>query len=99
MSGITIILAEDEPKLRRLYSDYLSVHDYHVIATGNGLETLSLLDETLLQKLSTSALGKLGRSAAREGRGEDRLGPRLLRFHGVGHDLGEAGRLAGSGAR
>jgi len=43
MSGNTIVLAEDEPHLRRLYADYLSAHGYQVIATGDGLETLSLL--------------------------------------------------------
>jgi DNA-binding response OmpR family regulator len=43
MSGSTIVLAEDEHHLRRLYSDYLSAHGYQVIATSDGLETLSLL--------------------------------------------------------
>jgi len=43
MSGNTIVLAEDEPHLRRLYADYLSAHGYQVIATSDGLETLSLL--------------------------------------------------------
>lgn len=43
MSGSTIVLAEDEPHLRRLYSDYLNANGYQVIATGDGLETLSLL--------------------------------------------------------
>jgi DNA-binding response OmpR family regulator len=43
MIGSTIVLAEDEPHLRRLYSDYLSANGYQVIATSDGLETLSLL--------------------------------------------------------
>jgi len=43
MNGSTIVLAEDEPHLRRLYADYLTTYGYQVIATGDGLETLSLL--------------------------------------------------------
>lgn len=43
MSGSTIVLAEDEHHLRRLYADYLGAHGYQVIATSDGLETLSLL--------------------------------------------------------
>jgi DNA-binding response OmpR family regulator len=43
MSAIPIVLAEDEPHLRRLYADYLCAHDYHVMVAGDGLEALSLL--------------------------------------------------------
>ncbi|MHA1537756.1 MAG: response regulator transcription factor [Alphaproteobacteria bacterium] len=43
MSIKTIVLAEDDHKLRRLYSDYLDANGYNVMAAANGLEALSLL--------------------------------------------------------
>ncbi len=43
MSTKTIVLAEDDRELRCLYTDYLSVHGFNVMAAANGLEALSLL--------------------------------------------------------
>ena len=43
MSTKTIVLAEDDPDLRCLYTDYLGVHDFNVMAAADGLEALSLL--------------------------------------------------------
>jgi CheY-like chemotaxis protein len=43
MSTKTIVLAEDDPDLRRLYTDYLGAHGFNVMAAANGLEALSLL--------------------------------------------------------
>ncbi len=43
MSTKTIVLAEDDPKLRRLYTDFLNANGFNVMAASNGLEALSLL--------------------------------------------------------
>ena len=43
MSTKTIVLAEDDPKLRRLYTDFLNANGFNVMAAANGLEALSLL--------------------------------------------------------
>ncbi len=39
----TIVLAEDDPKHRRLYTDCLGANGFNVMAAANGLEALSLL--------------------------------------------------------
>ncbi|MCZ6859749.1 MAG: response regulator, partial [Alphaproteobacteria bacterium] len=39
----TIVLAEDDPKLRRLYTDFLNANGFNVMAASDGLEALSLL--------------------------------------------------------
>ncbi len=39
----TIVLAEDDPDQRCLYTDFLNAHGFNVIAAANGLEALSLL--------------------------------------------------------
>jgi len=43
MSGIPIVLAEDDPKLRRLYGDFLGAHGFNVLTAVDGLGTLSML--------------------------------------------------------
>jgi CheY-like chemotaxis protein len=43
MASGLIILAEDEPKLRRLYSDFLELHGFCVVTATNGEEVLTLL--------------------------------------------------------
>ena len=43
MSTKTIVLAEDDPKLRRLYTDFLNANGFNVMAASDGLEALSLL--------------------------------------------------------
>ncbi|MCZ6859734.1 MAG: response regulator [Alphaproteobacteria bacterium] len=43
MSTKTIVLAEDDPELRRLYTDFFTAHGFKVMAAANGLEALSLL--------------------------------------------------------
>lgn len=43
MSTKTIVLAEDNPKQRRLFSDFLGANGFNIMATSNGLEALSLL--------------------------------------------------------
>ena len=43
MSTKTIVLAEDDPELRRLYTDFFGAHGFNVMAAPNGLEALSLL--------------------------------------------------------
>jgi two-component system response regulator ResD len=45
-SGL-VILAEDDEKLRKLYSDALSVHGYTVISASTGKEVLGLLTNSV----------------------------------------------------
>ncbi len=44
MSTKTIVLAEDDAKQRRLYTDFLDANGFNVMACANGLEALSLLN-------------------------------------------------------
>ncbi len=43
MGTKTIVMAEDDPKLRRMYTDFLNANGFNVMAGANGLEALSLL--------------------------------------------------------
>lgn len=43
MSTKTIVLAEDDPELRCLYTDFISAHGFNVMAAANGLDALNLL--------------------------------------------------------
>ena len=43
MSTKTIVLAEDDPKHRRLYTDFLNANGFNIMAAANGMEALSLL--------------------------------------------------------
>ena len=43
MSTKTIVMAEDDAKLRRMYTDYLTANGYNIMAGANGIEALSLL--------------------------------------------------------
>lgn len=43
MTKKTIVLAEDDASLRKLYTDFLSANGFNVLAAANGLDTLSLL--------------------------------------------------------
>lgn len=45
MPSGTILLAEDDPKLRKLYTDALSAAGYNVLAAKNGFEALELLNK------------------------------------------------------
>ncbi|MHA1599290.1 MAG: response regulator transcription factor [Alphaproteobacteria bacterium] len=40
-----IVLAEDDPRLRKLYSDTLTAAGYHVLSAGDGLEAIDLLSK------------------------------------------------------
>lgn len=43
MSSGMIVLAEDDPKLRKLYTDFLEVNGFTVAAAKDGVEALKLL--------------------------------------------------------
>ncbi len=43
MNTKTIVLAEDDGNLRKLYTDFLSAHGYYVMTAENGLGALNLL--------------------------------------------------------
>jgi len=43
MSTKTIVMAEDNPQMRRLYTDFLNMNGFNVMASVNGIEALSLL--------------------------------------------------------
>ncbi len=43
MSSGMILLAEDDNRLRKLYTDYLEFHGYIVATARNGVEAISLL--------------------------------------------------------
>jgi len=45
MSTKTIVLAEDDEKQRRLFTDFLGANGFDVLACANGLEALSLLHQ------------------------------------------------------
>ena len=45
MPSGTILLAEDDPKLRKLYTDALSAAGYDVLVAKNGVEALELLNK------------------------------------------------------
>ena len=44
-SGGIIVLAEDDPRLRKLYTDTLTAAGYHVFAAADGAEALELLSK------------------------------------------------------
>ena len=40
-----IVLAEDDPRLRKLYSDWLTVHGYDVLSAPDGVQALGLISK------------------------------------------------------